>query len=61
MGDGVGWLGGRFQQNIYLHNSTLTYEDMADLRIQGISVDNNNDPAPKNIHVPENIPLPQLE
>ena len=43
------------------NNSNLTYEDMADLRIQGISVDNNNDPAPKNIHVPENIPLPQLE
>ena len=34
---------------------------MGDLRRQEISVDDKNDPAPENIHVLENIPLPQLE
>ena len=31
---------------------------MADLRCQGIYVDNDNDPAPENIPDPENIPAP---
>ena len=43
------------------YNSNLTADYMIDLRCQGISVDNDNDPAPKNIPVPKNIPLPQLE
>ena len=43
------------------HNSNLTSEDMADIRRQGISVDENNDPEPENIPVPKNIPLTQLE
>ena len=43
------------------HNSNLTSEDMADLRRQGISFDNNNDPAPQKTLVPGNIPLTQLE
>ena len=43
------------------HNSNLTSEEMVDIRNQGISVDDNNYPAPKIIPVPRNIPLPQLE
>ena len=39
----------------------LTSEDMADLRRQGIAVNNDNDHAPENIPVPRNIPLTQLE
>ena len=39
----------------------LTSEDMADLRHQGIAVNDDNDPAPKNIPDTKNIPLPQLE
>ena len=35
-------------------NLKLTSDDMADLQRQGIAIDDNNDPAP------ENIPLPQL-
>ena len=42
------------------HNLNLTSEDMADLRRQGISVNNENDPFPKNIPVPRNTPLTQL-
>ena len=34
---------------------------MADLRRQGIFINNDNDPSPFNIPFPENIPLPQLE
>ena len=30
------------------HNSNPIYEDMADLRRQGMSVNDNNDPAPEN-------------
>ena len=33
---------------------------MDDIRRQGIYVDNDNDPSPKNIISPQNIPLPQL-
>ena len=43
------------------HNSNLTYEDMVDIRRQGISVDKDNDPAPENISVNGNIPLTKLE
>ena len=39
----------------------LTSEDMADLWLQVIAVNDDNDPAPKNIPDPENTPLPQLE
>ena len=42
------------------HNSNLPYEDMADIRIQGIDVDKDDNPDPKNIPVPENTTLTQL-
>ena len=42
------------------HNLSLTYEYMADLWRQVISVDEDKKPAPENIHVPVSIPLPQL-
>ena len=41
--------------------SNLTSDDMADIRIQGISVNDDIGPSPENIHVPKNITLPQLE
>ena len=34
---------------------------MTDLRRQGIAVDNDNEPTPESIRVPQNTPLPQLE
>ena len=44
------------------HNYNLTSEDMADLRCQGISFDDNNyPPPPEKIHVPGTIPIKQLE
>ena len=43
------------------HNLNLTSEDMADLRRQGIAVNDDNEPATENIPVPENTPLTQLE
>ena len=43
------------------NNSNLNYEDMDDLRRQGIYVDKNNNPVPVNIPVPRNIPLTQIE
>ena len=43
------------------NNSNLTSENVAGLWHQGIAVYNNNDPFSKDITVPENIPLPQLE
>ena len=43
------------------HNSNIPIEDMADLRRQGINVNNENDPAPKIFLTLENIPLTQLE
>ena len=36
-------------------NSNFTSDDMADVRHQGVAVDDDNNPAPQN------IPLPQLE
>ena len=42
------------------NNLNLTSEDMADLRRQGIYVDNNNNPDPKTILVPVNITSTQL-
>ena len=43
------------------HNSNLTPKGMADILRQGTAVDDENDPAPKNIPVTGNIILPQLE
>ena len=43
------------------HNSNLTYEDMADLRSQGIDVDYDNEPALEKNIVPGNILLTQLQ
>ena len=40
------------------NNSNLASEDIADIRRQGISVDNDNGPFPKNIPVPKIIPSP---
>ena len=34
---------------------------MSDLWRQGIAVNDDNNPGPKNILAPKNIPLPQLE
>ena len=34
---------------------------MADLLRQGIYVNDNKDPTPQEMYVPENTPLPQLE
>ena len=42
-------------------NSNFTSDDMADLRRQGVAVDDENKPAHQNIPSPQNIPLPQLE
>ena len=41
-------------------NSNLTSDDMADLRSQVISVNDDKNPAPKTITDPQNITLPQL-
>ena len=43
-------------------NSNLTSDDMAGLRRQVIAVDEDNDPAPKNIPDPKTISdeVPQL-
>ena len=43
------------------HNSNLTSEDMSDIRRQGIAVDGDNGPTPKNIPIPGNNPLTQLK
>ena len=43
------------------HNLNLTSEDMADLRLQGIAFDNNNNHAAENIPAPVKNTLPQLE
>ena len=43
------------------HNSNLTSEDMYNLWLQGMSVNDKNEPAPKNIPFPKQIPLTQLE
>ena len=43
------------------HNLNLSSEDMADLRLQGVAVDNDNNPSPKKSPVPGKSPLPQLE
>ena len=43
------------------HNSSLTSEDMADIRCQGIAVDDDEDPSPENIPVPINIRFTLLE
>ena len=38
-------------------NSNLTYDDMADIRHQGIYVDDTNDPEPGNIS--DSVPQPE--
>ena len=42
------------------NNSNLTYDNMADIKHQGIAVDDDNNLDPENIPFPENITLPQL-
>ena len=42
------------------NNSNLTYDNMADIKHQGIAVDNDKNTSPENIHVHENITSPQL-
>jgi hypothetical protein len=37
----------------FARNSNLTADDMAELRRQGITIDDDNDPAPENIPIPE--------
>ena len=43
------------------HNWNLTSEEMCDLQHKVIAVDDENDPATKNIHSHKNIPFPQLD
>ena len=43
------------------HNSNLASEDMADIRRQGIAVDDDNEPDTKNISVLVKTPSTQLE
>ena len=38
------------------HNSNLISEDMADLRRQGIDVDDDNDPDPEKLLSPKTFP-----
>ena len=38
------------------HNLNLTFEEMADIWRQGISVDDDNEPAPGKIHIPGKTP-----
>jgi hypothetical protein len=37
----------------FARNSNLTADDMAELRRQGITIDDDTDPAPENIPIPE--------
>ena len=38
------------------HNLILIYEDMGDIRSQGIAVDNDNETSPQKNPVPEKFP-----